>query len=91
MTEETKLVFSKPKHTKGLVLKVSADSEYGGFYCNWSKHRFELVLGFVGIRLFFMSEAKYDFLQGLVTLNRHCDTHKFTSNGVKERETKDQK
>lgn len=71
---------------KGLVFKITMDLDYGGFYYSLSKYRFELCLGFVAFRVFFMSEAKYDYLSGFVTMNKNCITHDLWPRGREEKE-----
>lgn len=73
--EELNLKYSIPPKGKGLVFKISIDNKYGGFYCNWSKYRFELCLGFAAFRVFFMSEERYDALQCVVTHAKICTSH----------------
>lgn len=80
-----KITFSVPPRKKGLVVKVVVDFEYGGFYFQLSKYRFEINLGYFALRLFFMNEAHYDNLNAVLNFNEICKTHSVDIEGLKSK------
>lgn len=86
----SKIVFKKIPQSRGLTFKISIDTDNGGLYYSLSKHRFELCLWFVAFRVFFMGEAKYDYLQSFVTMNKNCLTHDIFPSGLEEKDDYDE-
>lgn len=74
------LTLSKCPQGKGLVLKFIVDFNYGGFYFNLSRHRLELCIGFIALRMYFMSEARLSYLETIVNLPNICESHEITIN-----------
>lgn len=81
-----KLTLSSPPKGRGLVIKLSVDADYGGFYCSYSKVRFELCMGFIALRLFFMSEARLSYLESIVTIQDICKSHDISVNMCKSKD-----
>lgn len=75
--DEFKFKVSVPPRGKGLITKISIDTNSGGIYFSRSRFRVEICLWFIAIRFFFMSEEHYDALQAVVTMQKIVSTHKF--------------
>ena len=71
------------KHKKGLTAVFSADAEYCGFNFGLSKHGFEIKLGFVMLRVLFVSESMYNRLITVTTL-QDSPSHEVTVTKVKD-------
>lgn len=63
--------------SKGLVFKIAMDSDYAGFYFNYSKNLVGVCLGFIAFRLYFMSEAKLTYALTLANLEEVIEGYDF--------------
>jgi len=72
---EVTLELNNVPRGKGIIFKVVLDTSSGGLYFNHSKYSVCLCLWFIAFRIYFMSEAHHNYLQGLATLQECCSSH----------------
>lgn len=75
LEEDIRIKFNIPKREKGLVFKIAIDAQNGGFHYIFNKNRFELLLWFIAIRIYFMNETHENFLNTVANFDKFCSSH----------------
>ena len=63
-----RLSLSLPPEGKGLVIKLAIDGDYCGFSISCAKIGFSIGLGFIALRVYFVSEARLNYFESIVTI-----------------------